>query len=154
MSDAYRIGFTFEDGKLEDKTVGDKTLKAVDVAVAKDSYTKALADNDIDVKIVKKIEQFNEQYVKSAVKATTEHNTDLFKGKAEMSSTEIPFGISARNNITIDTKKKVTVPFPGKSGEFITGPQIKVAVKTTYTKLSSSYIKGMKDIISESLANG
>ena len=154
MAEEIKVDFKFTDGETVEKAFGDKTLKMVEVSTDKDTYVNALKDNDLDIKIVKKVEQFNEHYLKAATKAATIHNTELFNKGIEATQTVLPIGISSRNSITIDSKKDVTIPKPGVAGETITGPQVRVAVKTTYTKLSSSYIKSMKDLISESLANG
>jgi hypothetical protein len=151
MSEKFKTEFTFENGKTEDKAFGDKTFKHVDVKVNDDAYVKALEANEFDIKIVKKLEQFNEQYVKDVVKTSTENSVKLYKDGAEATTTVAPFGISTRNNITVDGFKNVTKNVAGKE---YTGPSVKVAVKTVYTKVSSSYIKSMKDLVDESLANG
>jgi len=154
MAQDYKVELGFKDSNVSTVTVKDETLKNVNITTAEDSYTKALEANGLDVKVVKQVEQFNEHYLKDTVKLVTEHNTGLYKNGVDITRATIPFGINSRNHITVDSRKEDTIPFPGKSGEFIKGPTIKVAVKTNYTKVSSGYIKSMKDLVKESLANG
>lgn len=154
MSKTYDIKVELKDPTVNAIKVGDKEVDSLHYVIDKETYKVCLKENGFDVNAAAELEKFNEAYTKKTIESVVNQSQNDFKGNNTIVTATSPFGISTRNKIDVRVDKSVTIPFPGKPGETITGPTVKVQVKTVYTKMSSGYIKGLKEDLIEQMAKG
>lgn len=135
-----------------------------DRAVAGNTLTLTCKDadafkngTDIDIKTIKKVEAYRNEYIEKATNIAQEKATEELKknNNIERVVVEFPFTTNARGhcNVVVDREKTFHVPGEKDENKTITRPNITVSVKDPSSKMSKTKIKELQAKTQAALAN-
>lgn len=135
-----------------------------DRAVAGNTLTLTCKDadafkngTDIDIKTIKKVEAYRNEYIEKATNIAQEKATEELKKNKNIERVvvEFPFTTNARGhcNVVVDREKTFHVPGEKDENKTITRPNITVSVKDPSSKMSKTKIKELQAKTQAALAN-